>query len=375
MKIKNSGSIEKFNPNVLKNMILFSIRSKRAFTFQKDIMTFEKESTVYEFIANFYLDEVKKVIMTKPAKKYNELTNDLYYVKGKINIKKTVLNTNNRVNCTFGELSLNNQLNRIVKYILYYLYKDEQLKSNKSLSRKIINECYFFEDVDLVDVSIKDILGIRLNKDNMNYETLLLLSRYIIGCIKYSENTKEKYIDIDAELWWVYQEFIRNYYDYYKENLHIKNVSPSKYEWNLEPILSAKNEYLPKMRTDIEVNSLDQYLIIDAKCYENSLLEYYGKKIFHSGNLYQVKSYLDVYKMKNQESNKRLRGILIYPFNHKKTLNAGNNIFYDKDEDYTLEIYTIDFKNDWDKVCEDLNSIILEKESYDYILRTFKNEN
>ena len=81
MKIKNSGSIEKFNPNVLKNMILFSIRSKRAFTFQKDIMTFEKESTVYEFIANFYLDEVKKVIMTKPAKKYNELTDDLYYVK------------------------------------------------------------------------------------------------------------------------------------------------------------------------------------------------------------------------------------------------------------------------------------------------------
>ena len=216
MKIKNSGSIEKFNPNVLKNMILFSIRSKRAFTFQKDIMTFEKESTVYEFIANFYLDEVKKVIMTKPAKKYNELTDDLYYVKGKINIKKTVLNTNNRVNCTFGELSLNNQLNRIVKYILYYLYKDEQLKSNKSLSRKIINEYYFFENVDLVDVSIKDILGIRLNKDNMNYETLLLLSRYIIGCIKYSENTKEKYIDIDAELWWVYQEFIRNYYDYYK---------------------------------------------------------------------------------------------------------------------------------------------------------------
>ena len=158
MKIKNSGSIEKFNPNVLKNMILFSIRSKRAFTFQKDIMTFEKESTVYEFIANFYLDEVKKVIMTKPAKKYNELTDDLYYVKGKINIKKTVLNTNNQVNCTFGELSLNNQLNRIVKYILYYLYKDEQLKSNKSLSRKIINEYYFFEDVDLVDVLIKDIL-------------------------------------------------------------------------------------------------------------------------------------------------------------------------------------------------------------------------
>ena len=375
MKIKNTGSIEKFNPNVLKNMILFSIKSKRAFTFQKDIMTFEKDSTVYEFIANFYIDEVKRVILTKPSKKYNELTDDLYYVKGKINIKKTVLNTSNKVNCTFGELSLNNKLNMIVKYILYYLYRDENLKTNKSLSRKIINEYYFFEDVDLIDVSIKDILSIRLNKDNLNYETLLLLSRYIVGCIKFSENTKEKYIDIDSELWWVYQEFIRNYYDYYKESLCIKTVSPSKYEWNLEPILNARNEFLPKMRTDIEIDSVNQYLIIDAKCYENSLLEYYGKKIFHSGNLYQVKSYLDVYKIKNSQSNKRLRGILIYPYNHKTALNAGNNIFYDKDEDYTLEIYTIDFKNEWEKVCEDLNSIISEKESYDYILRTFKNSN
>ena len=372
MKNKNNRAIEKFNPNVLKNMILFSIRSKRAFSFQKDIMNFEKESTVYEFIANFYLDEVKRVILTKPAKKYNELTDDLYYVKGKINIKKTVININNKVNCTFGELSLNNKLNRIVKYILYYLHNDEELKESKTLIRKIINEYYFFEDVDLVDVTMKDITSVKLSKETINYETLLLLSRYILGCIKYSENTKEKYIDIDSELWWIYQEFIRNYYDYYKNKLNIKTVSPSKYEWNLEPILDANIEYLPKMRTDIEIDSSNQYLIIDAKCYENSLIEYYDKRIFHSSNLYQVKSYLDVYKIKNN-NNKRLRGILIYPYNPKTTLNAGNNVFYDKDEDYTLEIYTIDFKKKWDDVCEELNHILLEKESYDYILRTFKN--
>lgn len=372
MRIKNRKSIEKFNPNVLKNMILFSIRSKAAFTFQKDIMTFEKDSTVYEFIANFYLDEVRRVILTKPAKKYNELTDDLYYVKGKINIKNTVLNINNKVNCTFGELSLNNKLNKIVKYILYYLYKDQELNKNKTLSRKIINEYHYFEDVDLIDISIKDILNIRLEKDNLNYETLLLLSRYIIGCIKYCDNTKEKYIDIDSELWWVYQEFIRNYYDYYKSKLQIKYVSPSKYEWNLEPVFNAKNEYLPKMRTDIEVNLDNQYLIIDAKCYENSLIEYYGKKIFHSSNLYQLKSYLDIYKTKNI-NNKRLRGVLIYPYNNKSSLNAGNNIFYDAKEDYTLEIYTIDFTKSWEDVCEELDKIILEKDSYDYILRTYKN--
>lgn len=182
-----------------------------------------------------------------------------------------------------------------------------------------------------------------------------------------------KYIDIDSELWWVYQEFIRNYYDYYKSNLSIKSISQSKYEWHLESILEAKIEFLPKTRTDVEIDINDQYLIVDAKCYENYLSEYYGKKIFNSGNLYQVKSYLDVYKVKNPKfGEKRLRGILIYSHNNKSSLNAGNNIFYDKGEDYTLEIYTINFYQSWENVCNELDNIIKEKNSYNYILRTFK---
>ena len=370
MKIRNKRTIDNFNPLVLKNMILFSIRSKRAYSFQKDFLSYEKDQSVYEFIANFFLAELKKVIMTKPAKVYNEINEDLYYIKGKINSKRTKLIFNNKLNCTFSELSLNNKLNQIAKYILYYMMKDEELSKNKNIKKRILNAYYYFDEVELVEIKISDVINISLNRENKNYESLLLISKYILGCIKYNDLTKQKYIDIDSELWWIFQEFIRNYYDYYKNNLGIKSVSPSKYQWELIPLFNSNLEYLPGMRTDIEVDTCDQHIIIDAKCYENSLIEFYGKKMFHAGNLYQIKSYLDVYF--NKETEKKLRGILIYPYNSESKLNAGNQIFYDEKRKYTIEIKTINFLEDWNSVCDSLNKVLDFDSTYNYILKTFE---
>lgn len=370
MKAKNRKTIDNFNPVVLKNMILFSVRSKNMYSMQQDILSYEKDQTIYDFIVDFYLKELKKIIMTKPAKVYNELNEDLYYIKGKINPKKTKIIFNNKLNCTFSELTLNNKLNQIAKYILYYLFKDDEISSNRNLKKRIVNAYYYFDEVELVEISINDVLEIKLNRENNNYETLLLLSRYLMGCIKYNALTKEKFIDIDSELWWIFQEFIRNYYDYYKKELGVQSVSPSKYVWELTPLFESNIEYLPGMRTDIEVDTKDQHIIMDAKCYENSLVEFYGKKIFHASNMYQIKSYIDVYYSSN--INKRIRGILIYPFNKESRLNAGNQIFYDEKRKYTIEIKTINFDQEWESVCAELNNILNFDNTYDYILKTFE---
>lgn len=361
MKTKTEKSVEKFNPMVLKNMILFSLRSKRAFTYQDDFIKYEEEETVYEFIVDFFIEEVEKIIVTKPLKSYNEITEDLYYVKGKINAKNTVKKIFNKVNCSFGELTLNNKLNQVIKYIVYLLLKDEIICSNRRIKKRLMNIYFYFEEVKLVTVTVSDLNKIRFNRDNLNYESLVLICRYILGCIKENGITSQKYIDIDSELWWVYQEFIRNYYDYYKQRLGIFSVSPSKYKWNLVPLDDSNIDFLPGMRTDIELNMMNQHIIIDAKCYENSLVEFYGKKVLNSGNLYQLKSYLDIYRVKlsSSQDNNELRGILIYPFNPSTRLNADNQVFYDETSNYTIEIVTIDFGKQWEEVCLELDKILL----------------
>ena len=370
MKVKNRKTIDNFNPIVLKNMILFSVRSKNIYSIDNDIFTYDNDQTIYEFIVDLYLKELKKIIMSKPSKSYNELNEDLYFIKGKINVQRSKAIFNNKLNCSFGELSLNNKLNQIAKYVLFYLIKDNELLNNKNLRKRLLNTYYYFEEVDLIEISVSDVLNERLNRDNSNYETLLLLSKYLIGSIKYDDLTNQKYIDTNADLWWVFQEFIRNYYDYYKKRLNIRRVSPSKYVWDLVPLFDSKIEYLPGMRTDIEIDIGNQHIIIDAKCYENSLVDFYDKKIFHASNIYQIKSYLDVYQVNADE--KILRGILIYPFNKESQLNAGNQSFYDEKRKYTIEIKTIDFNQDWSGVCSELDSILDFSDTYDYIIKTFE---
>ncbi len=149
MKVKNKRTVDNFEPSVLKNMILLSLSSnKDKFKFEEDFLGFDKCVSNYEFLVNLFLDEVNKVIMTKPLKKYIYKEEDLYYVKGKINIKKTVIiNYNNKVSCVYDYMSLDNSLNRIVKSIIYYLLNTYYICKNKKLKNRLLNTYYYFNDV------------------------------------------------------------------------------------------------------------------------------------------------------------------------------------------------------------------------------------
>lgn len=358
MKVKNKRTVDNFEPSVLKNMILLSLSSnKDKFKFEEDFLGFDKCVSNYEFLVNLFLDEVNKVIMTKPLKKYIYKEEDLYYVKGKINIKKTIIiNYNNKVSCVYDYMSLDNSLNRIVKSIIYYLLNTYYICKNKKLKNRLLNTYYYFNDVRVIDVNLSDLDSIRFDSNNLNYEVLIVICRYLLGSVR-KDNHNRKYIDVDSYLWWVYQEFIRNYYFYNKRVLNINDVLSSKYEWDLEPLEDANISLLPNMRTDIEIEKDDEIIIIDAKCYETSLVEYRNKKMFISDNLYQLTSYLDVCKCKYP--NKKLRGVLIYPYNHcLNDLNALRQKYKRYDGSYEIEVVTIDFKQKWEDVCKELNEII-----------------
>lgn len=362
MKTINKKTIEHFDSSVLKNMILLALKSnlsKMSHMLERDYIKYDKDESSYEFLIELFLDEINKVIVTKPLKKYIHKEDDLYYVKGKINVKKTIINYNNKVNCNYDEMSLDNNLNRILKYIVYYLLNDRFICNNESIKKRLLNVYYYLKSVKLVDVKLSDIESIRFDKNSSNYEMLIIICKYILGCIR-TDNHNRKYIDIDSMLWWVYQEFIRNYYICNKDKLNIQNVCSSQYNWNLQAIDDSDEALLPNMRTDIEIEKDNEYIIMDAKCYEMSLVKYFDKKMFIPDNLYQLKAYLEAYKSNN--SNKKLRGILIYPYNeNNKDLNAGKQKFKSLDNSYILEIININFKQNWEDICKELDEIILDK--------------
>lgn len=349
-----------FNPVVCKWMILFAMRSNKiaVLSKQKEYYRFYNDTNMKDLIANLYLEEVENIVRSNPFKNYENLEENLYYIKGKVNIKKTLLNITSTAYCTYDEFTSNNKLNIIIKYILYLLLLDKEI--NKNVKMKINNMYSYFNDIDLQEVCLSDIENIVMHNNQVHYEFILILSKFIIGSLSDSDYSNNKFIDIEAEWWWIYQEFIRNYFEYTKDNFGIFEVSNTQFTWKLKSINNSNENMIPKMRTDIEIDTDNQHLIIDAKCYENSTSIHFNKEIFNADNMYQLKAYLDSYEYENKLNGRKLRGMLIYPYNEKNCYL--NQKFLDIFKRYTIELINIDFTKSWDDTKKALNDLIKYEE-------------
>jgi len=112
-----------------------------------------------------------------------------------------------------------------------------------------------------------------------------------------------------------------------------------------DPALSL----LPGMLTDISLSSKSKKLIIDAKYYKKTLNSYHNKQTLHSANLYQLLSYID--SCKNRDNSQEVEGMLLYPVvstevNERYIIN-GKRVY----------IHTLDLAKDWKSIREKLTSI------------------
>jgi hypothetical protein len=92
-----------------------------------------------------------------------------------------------------------------------------------------------------------------------------------------------------------------------------------------------------------------RYVIIDAKYYQSTLSHYYDATKVHSGNLYQLMSYLTNAKRRDGED---LSGMLIYP-RVDRTLRERYTI-----QGYPVAVCTVDLNQDWQDVRDELFSIV-----------------
>ena len=89
----------------------------------------------------------------------------------------------------------------------------------------------------------------------------------------------------------LYEKFILEYYR--KEYPQI-SASASQIPWQLDDDM---HDMLPVMQTDIMLTYKEKTLIIDAKYYARSTQVQYDKHTLHSGNMYQIFTYV-----KNKET-------------------------------------------------------------------------
>ena len=106
----------------------------------------------------------------------------------------------------------------------------------------------------------------------------------------------------------LYERFILEYYR--QKYTYLTEVKAGQVKWNLTGDDSETMvRFLPIMRTDIMLRLKEKILIIDAKYYGRALQKQFDKYSLHSGNLYQIFTYV---KNQDKDDTGDVAGILLY---------------------------------------------------------------
>jgi 5-methylcytosine-specific restriction enzyme subunit McrC len=154
---------------------------------------------------------------------------------------------------------------------------------------------------------------VQLSRDRYLYGMLMRLCEFVFHSLMPEPGgTSSRFADIlsdEARMSMVFEEFLRNFYLYELSEFSVRKMDLS---WDAEPLAPGSMAFMPKMETDIVLNSRDRTIVIDAKYYKEILVGRPGfSKKLRSGHLYQLFAY-----MKHAElayPGKQIDGALIYP--------------------------------------------------------------
>ena len=242
------------------------------------------------------------------GKEYHPNTEALSSLRGKINVSeslKTQAFLRKQIVCSYDEFSVNSHMNRIIKSTLLLLLRSDITKTRKKELRKLM---VFFDDVDTVDLYSVD-WNMQYNRSNQTYRMLISVCYLLVkGLLQTQADGSTKMMDFldEQRMCRLYEKFILEYYR--KEFPQIR-ANASQIPWQLD---DDSREMLPVMQTDIMLTCGDRTLIIDAKYYEHSTQIQYGKHTLHSGNLYQIFTYVKNKEVELAEKPHEVSGLLLY---------------------------------------------------------------
>ena len=253
----------------------------------KNIAT-EKFNNTAELMAAILAKGIAIQIKRGLGKVYIPQTEAMSSLRGKLDITesiKTQTMLKKQMICSYDEFSVNGMMNRIIKSTVELLLKSDISKQRKKELRKLMVYLGDVETVDLYSVN----WNMRFDRNNQTYRLLISICYLVVkGLLQTNSDGTTKLMDFldEQRMCRLYEKFILEYYR--KEHPEII-ANASQILWQLDDGIGSM---LPVMQTDIMLSYQEKILIIDAKYYGNTTQTRFGTHTLHSGNLYQIFTYV-----------------------------------------------------------------------------------
>lgn len=242
------------------------------------------------------------------GKAYISQMEELSTLRGKIDISESVKTQafqRKKLCCSYDEFSVNTYMNQIIKSTMLLLLRADITRARKKKLRKLL---VLFNEVDTVDLHNVN-WNFQYNRNNQTYRMMVSICYLIVkGLLQTQSDGGTKIMDFldEQHMHRLYEKFILEYYR--KEYPQI-TANASQIPWQLDDDM---HDMLPVMQTDIMLTYKEKTLIIDAKYYAHSTQIQYDKHTLHSGNMYQIFTYVKNKETALADQPHEVSGMLLY---------------------------------------------------------------
>ena len=221
-------------------------------------------------------------------------------------------------------------------------YKDD-------LKKKML----FFSNVDILEPTSIRWSFIRFQRNNQTYRMLISICQLIFEGMLITTDAGEyrfaSFVD-EQRMCRLYEKFILEYYSKHFPEL---SVSASQIPWSVDDGIRTM---LPVMQSDIMLTRGSEVLIIDAKYYTHTTQTQYAVHTLHSGNLYQIFTYVKNKDTEFGNQPHKVSGMLLY---------AATDEAIQPDNSYQMRgnqisVKTLDLNQDFSEIAAQLNAIVIE---------------
>ena len=284
------------------------------------------------------------------GKEYIPQMEALSSLRGKIDIAESIKTQSmlrKQLICTYDEFSVNSTMNRIIKSTVELLLCSNISKQRKKNLRKLI---VYFGEVDFIDLHTVN-WNVQYNRNNQTYRMLISICYLVVkGMLQTQSDGSKKLMDFldEQRMCRLYEKFILEYYR--KEFRNLITANASQIPWQLD---DEESSMLPVMQSDIMLQRGDRVLIIDAKYYEHSTQVQFDKHTLHSGNLYQIFTYVKNKEYEMRDKDHKVAGMLLYAKTDEEMY--PNNVYQMSGNQ--ISVRTLDLNLPFSEIAEQLNTI------------------
>lgn len=155
-----------------------------------DYFELSEEMNYYDIIVLFFLEEFEKLLYRGLNTGYKIYDDNLSCVKGKILFKEHLTynyNNNNKIFCSYSELTTDIHENMIIKSTLYYLLQGNFI--DETINSRLLNSYNRLEQINLVSLSPESYKIIEYTPLNEHYRPILALSELLLKDASLDEET------------------------------------------------------------------------------------------------------------------------------------------------------------------------------------------